>query len=89
MSSPERADLVRAMGVEHVIDRKAEGFQFWKDDHTQDPAEWRRLGKRIRELAGTDPDIVFEHPGRSTMGASVFVCTRAARSSPARRRPGS
>ena len=23
-----------------------------------------------------DPDIVFEHPGRSTMGASVFVCTR-------------
>jgi crotonyl-CoA reductase len=76
VSSPERADLVRAMGVEHVIDRAAEGYQFWKDDQTQDPAEWRRLGKRIRELAGTDPDIVFEHPGRSTMGASVFVCTR-------------
>jgi crotonyl-CoA reductase len=64
------------MGVEHVIDRNAEGFRFWTDDDTQDPAEWRRFGKRIRELAGTDPDIVFEHPGRSTMGASVFVCTR-------------
>ena len=59
-----------------MIDRKAEGFQFWKDEQTQDPAEWRRLGKRIRELVGGDPDIVFEHPGRSTMGASVFVCTR-------------
>src|SRR4029450_1865906 len=26
--------------------------------------------------AGTDPDIVFEHPGRQTMGASVFVAKR-------------
>jgi crotonyl-CoA reductase len=76
VSSPERAEVVHAMGVEHVIDRSAEGFQFWKDEHTQDPAEWRRFGKRIRELVGRDPDIVFEHPGRATMGASVFVCTR-------------
>jgi len=76
VSSPERAELLHALGVEHVIDRKAEGFEFWKDDQTQDPGEWRRFGKRIRELVGGDPDIVFEHPGRSTMGASVFVCTR-------------
>jgi crotonyl-CoA reductase len=76
VSNAERAAVVREMGVEHVIDRKEENFQFWKDEHTQDPAEWRRLGKRIRDLAGTDPDIVFEHPGRQTMGASVFVCTR-------------
>src|SRR5947208_12011126 len=76
VSSPERAALLHAMGVEHVIDRQAEDFRFWKDEQTQDPAEWRRFGKRIRELAGRDPDIVFEHPGRSTMGASVFVCTR-------------
>jgi len=76
VSSPERAAILHDLGVEHVIDRKAEGFQFWSDEHTQDPAEWRRLGKRIRELVGTDPEIVFEHPGRSTMGASVFVCAR-------------
>jgi crotonyl-CoA reductase len=76
VSSAERAELVRTMGVEHVIDRSAEGYRFWTDEGTQDPSEWRRFGKRIRELAGTDPDIVFEHPGRSTMGASVFVCTR-------------
>jgi crotonyl-CoA reductase len=31
---------------------------------------------RIRELAGDDPDIVFEHPGRATFGASVFVAKR-------------
>ena len=44
--------------------------------HEQDPKEWLRLGKKIRELIGRDVDIVFEHPGRSTMGASVFVAKR-------------
>ena len=76
VSSPERAALLHEMGCEHVIDRKAEGYRFWSDEHTQDAAEWKRFGKKIRELAGTDPDIVFEHPGRQTMGASVFVAKR-------------
>ncbi len=76
VSSPERAQLLRDMGCEHVIDRAANGYQFWKDEHTQDESEWRRFGKDIRGLVGVDPDIVFEHPGRSTMGASVFVAKR-------------
>jgi crotonyl-CoA reductase len=76
VSSPDKVDLLHEMGVERVIDRQAEGYRFWSDDRVQDPSEWRRLGKRIRELAGVDPDIVFEHPGRQTMGASVFVCAR-------------
>jgi crotonyl-CoA reductase len=62
------------MGAELIIDRSAEGYKFWKDEHTQDPREWQRLGKRIRELTGgDDADIVFEHPGRETFGASVYV----------------
>ena len=76
VSSSDKVALLHELGVEHVIDRSAEGYSFWSDDHTQDPAEWRRFGKKIRELAGTDPDIVFEHPGRQTMGASVFVAKR-------------
>lgn len=77
VSSPDKAELCRRMGAELIIDRAAEGFRFWKDEHTQDPAEWRRLGARIRELTGgDDPDIVFEHPGRETFGASVFVAKR-------------
>jgi crotonyl-CoA reductase len=76
VSSSDKVALLHELGVEHVIDRNAEGYRFWSDEHTQDPAEWRRLGKKIRELAGTDPDIVFEHPGRQTMGASVFVAKR-------------
>ncbi|MSO78245.1 MAG: crotonyl-CoA carboxylase/reductase [Acidimicrobiia bacterium] len=76
VSSPEKAALLNEMGCEAVIDRKAEGYKFWSDEHTQDPKEWLRFGKKIRELTGNDPDIVFEHPGRSTMGASVFVAKR-------------
>ncbi|HMJ79025.1 MAG TPA: crotonyl-CoA carboxylase/reductase [Iamia sp.] len=76
VSSPERAQLLKDMGCEHVIDRKAAGYQFWKDEHTQDEKEWRRLGKDIRGLIGRDVDMVFEHPGRSTFGASVFVAAR-------------
>ncbi len=76
VSSADKVALLEELGVSRVIDRRAEGYRFWKDEHTQDPAEWRRLGKKIRELAGTDPDIVFEHPGRQTMGASVFVAKR-------------
>ncbi len=76
VSSPEKAALLNAMGVEAVIDRRAEGYRFWKDEHTQDESEWRRFGKKIRELVGDDVDIVFEHPGRQTMGASIFACKR-------------
>ena len=74
VSSEQKADICRKMGAELIINRNAEGYQFWKDDNTQDPREWRRLGAKIRELTGgEDPDIVFEHPGRETFGASVFV----------------
>jgi crotonyl-CoA reductase len=77
VSSPERAAVLEAMGCEAVIDRRAEGYQFWSDDHTQNESEWRRFGKKIREVnGGEDVDIVFEHPGRSTMGASIFAVRR-------------
>jgi crotonyl-CoA reductase len=74
VSSPEKADLCRAMGADLVIDRRAEDYRFWKDATTQDPKEWQRFGRRIRELTGGDDvDIVFEHPGRETFGASIYV----------------
>jgi crotonyl-CoA reductase len=76
VSSASKAGALRELGCEHVIDRAERGYRFWKDERTQDESEWRRLGKDIRALVGEDPDIVFEHPGRSTMGASVFVCKR-------------
>jgi crotonyl-CoA reductase len=76
VSSPDKAEILRSMGVEAIIDRSAAGYSFWKDEHTHDESEWRRLGKDIRALAGEDPDIVFEHPGRSTFAASMYVAKR-------------
>ena len=76
VSSESRVKLLQAMGCENVIDRREENYQFWSDEHTQNEAEWRRLGKKVRGLLGDDPDIVFEHPGRQTMGASVFIAKR-------------
>jgi crotonyl-CoA reductase len=76
VSSPEKVALLNELGVEAVLDRKAQDYRFWSDEHTQDEKEWRRLGKDVRALVGEDPNIVFEHPGRQTMGASVFICAR-------------
>ncbi|MGO4747862.1 crotonyl-CoA carboxylase/reductase [Streptomyces sp. 2MCAF27] len=74
VSSPQKAEICRTMGAEAIIDRAAEDYRFWKDEDTQDPREWKRFGKRIRDLTGgEDVDIVFEHPGRETFGASVYI----------------
>jgi crotonyl-CoA reductase len=77
VSNPAKAEICRKMGADLVIDRSEEDYQFWKDERTQNPAEWKRFGARIRELTGgDDPDIVLEHPGRETFGASVYVAKR-------------
>jgi crotonyl-CoA reductase len=89
VSSPERVKLLEAMGCENVIDRAAEGYQFWKDEHTQDEGEWRRLGKKVRGLIGEDPSIVFEHPGARPSARRCSSPSAAAPSSPARPPPAS
>ncbi len=75
VSNEEKAGIVRSLGAELVINRSEEDYKFWNEDGTkQNPKEWLRFGKKIRELTGgEDIDIVFEHPGRETFGASVFV----------------
>src|SRR3954453_928805 len=77
VSNEDKAEICRRMGAELIINRSEEDWRFWKDEHTQDPKEWRRLGNTIRELTGgEDVDIVFEHPGRETFGASVYAARK-------------
>jgi crotonyl-CoA reductase len=74
VSSAEKAKLCETIGARWVIDRRAEEYEFWNPDETQNVRELRRFGRKIRELTGgEDPDVVYEHPGRETFGASVFV----------------
>jgi len=77
VSSDEKAEICRKMGAELIINRAEADYRFWKDEQTQDPREWRRFGSDIRELTGgEDVDIVFEHPGRETFGASVYAARK-------------
>ena len=76
VSSADKAEILRKMGVKHIIDRAAAGYQFFDENGVHDESEWRRLGKDIRNLCGDYADIVFEHPGRSTFGASMYVVKR-------------
>lgn len=73
VSSSEKVRILNEMGCEAVIDRSSAQYAFWNEDDTHNESEWRRLGADIRKLVGEDPDIVFEHPGRATFGASMFV----------------
>ncbi|MBX7160025.1 MAG: crotonyl-CoA carboxylase/reductase [Acidimicrobiia bacterium] len=77
VSSDKRVGLAKALGCERVINRR-DLPPVWDDAETvQDPKAWGALGKAVRGLTGgEDPDIVYEHPGRSTFGASVFVAKR-------------
>jgi len=76
VSSPDKAKILHEMGCEAVIDRRSANYKFFDDNGNHDEKEWRRLGSDIRDLVGEDPDIVFEHPGRSTFGASMYVAKR-------------
>ena len=77
VSSPEQAALLHELGVEHVIDRKAEGYRFWSDEHTQDPARVAPArARRSASSSASTPRSCSSTPVAPTMGASVFVCTR-------------
>ncbi|MBT2235002.1 crotonyl-CoA carboxylase/reductase [Nonomuraea sp. NEAU-A123] len=69
VSSPEKAALLRRMGCAHVVDRS-------RFDDLTDEKGWRGLGAEIRRQVGEDPAIVFEHTGRDTFGASVYVAKK-------------
>jgi len=81
VSSPDKYDLVRALGAEGVINRKEFAFA-WHPNETPEQTkkrmdETKRLGAELRKLTGgKDPDVVFEHVGQETFPASVFLCKR-------------
>ncbi|GAA3809474.1 crotonyl-CoA carboxylase/reductase [Sphaerisporangium flaviroseum] len=69
VSSERKAELLHRLGCPYVVDRSA-------FEHLNDEKAWRRLGAEVRRLVGEDPHIVFEHTGRETFGASVYVARK-------------
>lgn len=74
VSSPEKVRIAEANGCDLAIDRNeakeahAEGLGHLKG--------WKWLGSRIRDRFDRDPDHVFEHVGRKTFPASVYLAAR-------------
>jgi crotonyl-CoA carboxylase/reductase len=78
VSSEQKGELVVKLGASGYIDRGE--FAAMMRTGTETPEqerarseEARRFSKRVREILGGAPDIVFEHVGRATFPTSVFV----------------
>lgn len=77
VGSPQKAQALRALGCDIVIDRSEIGIgESEGDDFEQAVADGKRLGAVIRRETGEDPHIVFEHVGQATFGMSLFVVRR-------------
>ncbi|OQO95095.1 crotonyl-CoA carboxylase/reductase [Saccharomonospora piscinae] len=76
VGSEEKAERLRALGCDVVINRSEIGIGDDLDDPDSVIAAGKRLGKIIRRETGEDPHIVFEYVGRATFGISMFVVRR-------------
>lgn len=74
VGSKDKADLLDRLGCHVVLNRQDLGLD---DDAPAAPMDsWRRLGSAIRKEVGEDAHVAFEHVGRSTFAASLFVVRR-------------
>lgn len=77
VGSERKAEILRRLGCDVVIDRAALGMGDKHDDGATRTTEiGKRLGTIIRREAGTDPHVVFDYVGKATFGISVFVARR-------------
>ena len=82
VSDESKRDYVMSMGAKAVLNRK--DFNCWGQlppvngpEFGDYMKECRKFGKAIWEITGKkDVDIVFEHPGESTIPVSVFLVKR-------------
>lgn len=72
VSSKKKSAFLEQIGNYKSIDRNEAGLNFISDGK-QNPIAWKKLETQILKTFGKKPNIVFEHPGRETMAASVFV----------------
>ena len=78
VSSDEKGELVMKLGAKGYINRSEFDGMMRKGGET--PAEekarfavTRAFAKRVKEILGESPDIVFEHVGKATFPTSVFT----------------
>src|SRR5665648_54496 len=78
VSSAEKGELVKRLGAVDFIDRAEFAGMMRKGGESLEEekarfAVSREFAKRVKQLLGDAPDIVFEHVGQATFPTSVFV----------------
>lgn len=77
VGSPEKAEYVKRQSCDKVIVRNSEDHVFIQPDGELHMKNLIRFKRHTRELMdGEEFDLVFEHVGRETFPASVFVLRR-------------
>jgi crotonyl-CoA reductase len=74
VSSPKKVRIAEANGCDLAIDRNQ--AREAHPDGLDNPKGWKWLGSLIRNHFGRDPEHVFEHVGRKTFPASVYLAAR-------------
>ncbi len=78
VSNEEKGELVKRLGATAYINRNEFAGMMRRGGETPDEEKerfkvTRAFDKRVRELLGAKPDIVFEHVGQATFPTSVFT----------------
>jgi len=80
VSSEEKGELIKQLGAVDYINRNEFSEMMRTAENLADPAKdkqrfkvSRAFAKRVKEILGDAPDIVFEHVGRETFPTSVLV----------------
>ena len=78
VSSAEKGELVKELGAVDYIDRNEfKGMMRTGNETPEEEKErfgvTRSFAKRVKEILGDPPDIVFEHVGQATFPTSVFT----------------
>jgi crotonyl-CoA carboxylase/reductase len=78
VSSEQKGELVKQLGAVDYIDRNEfKGMMRVGEESAEQEKERfgvsRQFSKRVKEILGDAPDIVFEHVGQATFPTSVFV----------------
>jgi crotonyl-CoA carboxylase/reductase len=78
VSSPEKGELVKRLGAVDFIDRNEFMGMMRKGGESREEEKERfkvsrGFAKRVKEILGDAPDIVFEHVGKATFPTSVLV----------------
>jgi crotonyl-CoA carboxylase/reductase len=78
VSSPGKGELVKQLGAVDYIDRNEFAGMMRRGGETADEEKERfkvsrEFSKRVKQVLGDAPDIVFEHVGQATFPTSVFT----------------